>query len=373
MASKASQRQKQTKNLLVAVAILIAVVIICVCVLRFGFPDKWDAMMDALFSRELTDGVLRVNFIDVGQGDGIYIEFPDGSDMLIDMGSTRGFSASRAVETLSDLNVDDRVDHLMLTHTDLDHVAYLDEIIEEFDVANIYMPNIKAEPSLTTQKGPALAAQIDKLDPNKLALFTDPDCVNTAAYAEFFIAALSEENCTIHLNVDSDERSNDVVIKGDGYVFTFYCPTQRFYDDNNLNSAEKLNAVSPVGILQFNGRRIVFTGDSNELNEPIVEKRVGYLDCDVLKVAHHGSATSSTLDFLHAVNCEYAVISCGESNSYHHPTQAALDRLRAQDMTVYRTDLNGTVTLTVDGDGKISFETQKQASEAEIFKGQDAK
>lgn len=363
------------RTLVVIVAILLVAAIIGVCVLRFGFPDKWDGLVRALFGdSSLHDGELVVRFLDVGQGDGIYIEFPDGKDMLIDMGSTLGYSEKAAVEELTALNDDGKIDHLMLTHTDQDHVAFLDAVIYAFDVGNIYMPNVLATPKTSIASGAKLAAQIEELDEDKLALFTDPDTVDTNTYAEFFIAALTEENCAIHLNVDPSDDVNSIVIEGEGYALTFYCPTQAFYDDFSLSTAEKLNAVSPVGILEFNGRRIVFTGDSNSLNEPLVAPRFGtfgYIDCDVLKVAHHGSASSSTDDFLAAVNCEYAVISCGAGNSYHHPTNSALKRLRAHGMTVYRTDNNGDVTLIVDGDGNLNFQVEKPLDEQLNFVGAD--
>ncbi len=368
MASNSGLSQNRMRVLIIAVAILLVLVVVGVCVLRFGFPDKWDALINALFSSELADGQLVVHFIDVGQGDGIYIEFPDGKDMLIDMGSTEGMKDAAAVNILKDLNDDNIIDHLMLTHTDQDHVEFLDAVLGAFDVANIYMPNVKAEPSNKT-----LLEEVNNLDKDKLALFTDPDVVTSSTYAKFFIAALSEEDCSIRLNMDKNANSNDIVISGEGYNLTFWCPTAQFYADNNLKTAERLNAVSPVGILTFNSRRIVFTGDSNSLNEPLIAERIGYLDCDVLKVAHHGSQTSSVDEFLRAVNCEYAVISCGADNSYDHPRQATLNRLKALGMTVYRTDLNGDVTLTVNDKGELLFSTQRTASQKDIFTGQDVK
>lgn len=363
--------KRQSRILFALVAAMVIIAVIGVCVLRFGFPDEWDSLMSALFSSELSDGELVVHFLDVGQGDGIYIEFPDGTDMLIDMGSTKGFSSEQAVAAISALDTDGKIDRLMLTHSDTDHVSYLDEIIYAFDVANIYMPNILAEPKQTTQSGRALAERIKNLDKAKLAMFDDPDTVDTNAYAEFFIAALSEEGCNLHLNVDKNEHTNSIDISGEDYMLTFWCPTEEDYASGGLGGAEELNAVSPVGILRFNGRRIVFTGDSNELNEPAVAERIGYVDCDVLKVAHHGSRTSPLDVFLDAVDCEYAVISCGADNAYGHPTQAALDRLKARGMTVYRTDLNGDIVLTVDSRGEIEFSTEKYASASAIFKGQD--
>ena len=144
MAKAFSLNPKQRKALIIAVAIVLALVIVAVCVLRFGFPQKWNALISALFPRSYSDGELRVHFIDVGQGDGIYIEFPDGEDMLIDMGSTSGMTQTQAIAALEQLNDDNVIDHLMLTHTDQDHVEFLDEVINKFDVANIYMPNVKA-------------------------------------------------------------------------------------------------------------------------------------------------------------------------------------------------------------------------------------
>ena len=101
--------------------------------------------------------------------------------------------------------------------------------------------------------------------------------------------------------------------------------------------------------------RIVLTGDSNEINEPTFVERIdGSLDCDVLKVGHHGSETSSTEAFLDAINCEYAVISCNaDGNTFYHPRQNTLDRFIADDMTIYRTDNNGNIVLTVDENGEM--------------------
>ena len=106
----------------------------------------------------------------------------------------------------------------------------------------------------------------------------------------------------------------------------------------------------------------MLTGDSNEINEPVFVDRVGgYVDCDVLKVGHHGSETSSTAEFLKCIDCEYAVISCGEGNNHKHPRQATLDRLVAEDMTIYRTDNNGNIVLTVNE--SIVFTVEKEVSQ----------
>lgn len=136
--------------------------------------------------------------------------------------------------------------------------------------------------------------QIAELDTSR---FTDKDTIDSVTYAQFFIAALTEPNCTITLNVDKDASSNTIIIEETSYRLVFYCPTQEYYDDNNLNSAERKNAISPIGILEYNGRKVMLTGDSNEINEPLVMARTGKIDCDILKVGHHGSATSTSTAF----------------------------------------------------------------------------
>ena len=172
------------------------------------------------------------------------------------------------------------------------------------------------------------------------------------------------------LNVDSNVNTNSIIIEETTYRLVFYCPTQEYYDDSNLNSAERKNAISPIGILEYNGRRIMLTGDSNELNEPLVVERTGKIDCDVLKVGHHGSATSTLNPFLDAYTFEYAIISCNTyGNKFNHPRQSTLDRLKAHDIAVYRTDNNGNIVVSVDKDGNIKITTQKEWNKEENYKG----
>ena len=367
---------------------LVAVVLIAAIALAVWFftaPDSFKATFPFFFAAEdagteappLTrgEGELQVHFLDVGQGDSILILFPDGKDMLIDCGTTSGGSWEAVDEYMDDYVTDGQLDYLMLTHTDKDHVGYLPDVLEKYDVDIVFMPNVLSEPS-RTQSSERLQAEIDALDQNKVGMFTDDDTVSSDIYAEFFIAALSEPDCEIILTVDPDEDTNSIVITDDGvqdpgspdedatYRLTFYCPTAEYYADSDLSSAEEKNAISPIGILEYNGFRLVLTGDSNEINEPVFVRRVsGSLDCDVLKVGHHGSETSSTDAFLDCVNCEYAVISCNaDGNTFSHPRQNTLDRFIERDMTIYRTDNNGNIVLTVTDGDNFSFATEKQVS-----------
>lgn len=351
----AKKLHKKNPKLLIAIVAIVVTAAIIVGALYIVKPEWFRGPMPE-------SGQLVVHYIDVGQGDCIYIAFPDGTDMLIDCGSQGGSSKyqTSAISDLKALNPDGKIDRVMATHSDTDHVSYLDEVLSEFQVGNVYMPNIRSNNLDKSVKIGGRDVKVGDLDAGKLKKFTDKDTIDTERYTEFFIAALSEPNCNITLNIGKYE------IRGQDYTFTFYCLSQEEWDSRNLKSATQINAVSPIGILEYAGRRLVFTGDSNNSNngnEKYYCETYPYVDCDVLKVAHHGSRTSSSEEFLKHVKCEYAVISVGDGNSYGHPEQEALDRLKANGIQkIHRTDKCGNVVLTVSHTGEMAFSCEKQCA-----------
>ena len=368
--------KKNPKAFIITAVAIVLVIAITLTVIYFAFPSTWDNIMamigggqDEQPSLQRGEGELQIHFIDVGQGDCILILFPDGKDMLIDCGNANASSSSNALwtSTISYINTyvtDGQLDYFMITHSDKDHVSFADDIFGAFDVDVIYMPFILAEPNDASK-----ANAVNNLGKSKLDLFTDDDTADSGVYAEFFISALSEPDAEIILNI------GEFSIETEFYALDFYCFAEADWEENTLKNAEEINAVSPIGILEYNGKRIVLTGDSNEINEPKFVKAVGgtIYDCDVLKVGHHGSETSSTREFLDFINCEYAVISCNAAgNTFNHPRQATLDRLRADEMELYRTDLHGTIVLVVDSNGTLTFTTEKTTTE-DIWVGADTK
>ncbi len=352
----AKKLHKKNPKLLIAIVAIVVTAAIIVGALYIVKPEWFRGPMPE-------SGQLVVHYIDVGQGDCIYIAFPDGTDMLIDCGSQGGSSKyqTSAISDLKVLNPDGKIDRVMATHSDTDHISYLDEVLSEFQVGNVYMPNIRPK-SGKSVKINGRDVMVDSLDESKLVMFRDEDTIDTDSYAEFFIAALSEPNCNITLNIGKYE------IRGQDYTFTFYCLSQKEWDIRSLKDkkgrpdATQINAVSPIGILEYAGRRLVFTGDSNESNEEYYCETYPYVDCDVLKVAHHGSRTSSSKDFLQHVKCEYAVISTS-GESYGHPAQETLDRLKANGIQkIHRTDKCGNVVLTVSHTGEMAFSCEKQCA-----------
>lgn len=374
---KAAKRayKANPKAFVISIVAIVLVIAIATAVVYFAFPDTWDKIVSMIVKDDQHsglargDGELLVHMLDVGQGDCIYIQLPDGKDMVIDCANYNDDKKyeKKTFDYLDTYITDDTVEYLMLTHCDSDHVYFMDELLKQYQVEKLFMPNVLAAPGTTSKDKKALQDQIDALDTSR---FTDKDTIGTVTYAEFFIAALTEPNCEIVLNVDPDKNTNSIIIEETTYRLVFYCPTQEYYDDSNLNSAERKNAISPIGILEYNGRRIMLTGDSNELNEPLVVERTGKIDCDVLKVGHHGSATSTLNPFLDAYTFEYAIISCNTyGNKFNHPRQSTLDRLKAHDIAVYRTDNNGNIVVSVDKDGNIKITTQKEWNKEENYKG----
>lgn len=368
--------KKNPKAFVISLVAIVLVVAIAVAVLYFGFPEKWDMVISLIAggknpagadnsTLQRGDGELQIHFVNVGQGDCILILFPDGKEMLIDCANYNNDLdiKNRTIAYLDDYVTDGQIDYVMVTHGDSDHIYFMDEVLYTYDVDNLYMPFILAEPTNESK-----AAQVASLPQDKLALFTDEDTITTGVWADFFIAALSEEGATINFNI------GNFSIVETTYRIDFYCYSAEDWEDTHLNHAEAKNAISPIGILEYNGRRVVLTGDSNEINEPkfIEQFDFSVLDCDVLKVGHHGSATSSTREFLDFINCEYAVISCDASgNTFEHPRQATLDRFIEDNMAIYRTDLHGNVVLTIDGNGNISFVTDNQPSDTAVKTGAD--
>ncbi len=371
--------KKNPKGAIIAAIAVVLVIAIAVAVLYFGFPEKWDMIMDMISSSgdpndgrvplSRGEGELQIHFIDVGQGDCILILFPDGKDMLVDCGNYNGGNTYRdsAISYIKTYVTDGQLDYLMVTHGDSDHVYYVDDVLAEFDVDTIYMPFILAEPEKAEK-----AEAVNALPKSKLDLFTDEDTLSSGVYADFFIAALSEPDAEIIFNMGHFFIRDEALT----YSIDFYAYDQAEWTATDLSEAKEKNAVSPIGILEYNGKRIVLTGDSNKINEPYFMEMVGSpIDCDVLKVGHHGSASSSKENFLDFIDCEYAVISCNaDGNTFDHPRQVVLDRLVADNTVIYRTDLQGTIVLSVDSEGILNFYTDKTASDADLktgFPGED--
>jgi len=250
-------------------------------------------------------GLLRVAFLDIGQGDAIYIEAPNGNQMIID-----GGPGSNILGPLSDAAPfgDRSVNVLMVTNPDSDHYAGFLDVLDRYDVGAVIEPGTHT-PTPTHAK---LEAKI----------------------AEGHIPEILARR---GMRIDLDAAS--------GVRFDVLFP------DRDV-SAWATNDGSIMGMLSYGKTRIMFTGDATKLSEGILlsESAEGELTSDILKVGHHGSATSSSDAFIAAVHPKYAVISSGAGNSYGLPKQVTLDTLSRHGIQILRTDKLGTITFTSDGE-----------------------
>ena len=234
------------------------------------------------------DNNLRVYCLDVGQGDSILIT-NNNKTMLIDASTNE--MGSRVVKYLNDLGIK-KIDYLVGTHPHEDHIGGLDNVIKNFDIGTIYMPNVVA----TTK---TFEEVIDAISAKKLKV-TSPKTGDKFSVGNAECEVMSIRN-------DKDDYNNcSIVIKMD-----------------------------------FNNVSYLFTGDAEES----VEASRKWPHIDVLEVGHHGSNTSSSKKFLEQIKPEVALISVGQGNTYGHPTQATLKRLSNIGAKIYRTDENGTILL----------------------------
>lgn len=240
---------------------------------------------------------LYVHFINVGQGDSIYIKAPNGEDILIDGGNKDG---SDVVAYLKKQKVKD-IEVMIATHPDADHIGGLDEVLKAFPVKSVYAPRVGS----TTQ-----------------------------AYKDF-LTAVKNKKLTIKV------AKADVVLPIKGVSAKFVGPVKSY----NTSDTNDWSAVLKV---TYGKKSFLFTGDAETRAEADMVKAKKDLRADVLKVGHHGAKTSTSATLLKVAKPTYAVISVGK-NAYGHPTPEVLNRLKAYKVKVFRTDKQGTIIATTNG------------------------
>lgn len=254
-----------------------------------GIENKNNAVNEPL------DG-LYAHFIDIGQGDAELVSC-GGEYMLIDGGEVD--KGDELVRYLVDAGVK-KLEYIVCTHGHSDHCGGLDDVLDSFEVGEI---------------------------------FTSPYPGDKKAYEIFVDAA---EDAGVAVTVPELSESYKL---GDA-EFEFIGPVEE-YDDINANSL--------VLRLVYGNTSFLYTGDMTAKAEKDIIADGMNVRCDVLKVGHHGSSGSSCYQFLYEAQPRLAVISCETGNSYGHPHEETLSRLRDADVEVFRTDLEGSIVLYSDG------------------------
>ena len=278
-----------------------------------------------------------VHYLDVGQGDCIFIKFNDGKNMLIDTGvnDVRG-DVFKFVNAYLNAHGVSKIDYLILTHPDSDHIGNAIKIIDAYQIGRAYIPYISER--LIDSTFPQYASVVNELNKKQIEM----------AVSTIF---------------------NYIV--GDDYQVAFLSPAQQTAPNGSygqLNGAtvpddSMINNISPIIYLQFEDTRFIFTGDALKSQEEYVVDNyrsglyssvfdgygitVNLMNIDFLKVGHHGAENSTGEKFLTLLRPKNAIISVSENNAYGQPSSNVLSRLLVAnpDYSLYRTDVNGTIVV----------------------------
>lgn len=240
---------------------------------------------------------MKIHFIDVGQGDSILIQV-NNKNLLIDSGSK---SEKKKLENYLKSIYIPQFDYIIVTHPHEDHIGNMNYIINNYKINNFYSPKIQS---------------------------------NTTAF-ESMAEALARKD----IKIKTLKANNNSIDLGDNTLVEIFSP--------NLDSYDNLNNYSPIIKISYGNNSFLFTGDAEEDVEVEVLSKSFNLKSDVLKIGHHGSSTSTSKNFLARVNPGITIISVGKENSYGHPSNKTLEKIKAT--TVYRTDINGSIVITSDG------------------------
>jgi len=250
-------------------------------------------------------GVLRIDFLDVGQGDSALVTMPDGTTLLVDAGGNTMDSTRRIGETVVSEYLWWRglsqIDYVLATHADADHIDGLNDVLKNFTVRSALVARCPADDPEFTKFSQTLA--------------------RTNTYSE-----------TI--------EAGDVIHFGDVAVSVLWPPA---------GGEKSTNNDSIVLRIQYGERSILLTGDIEQAAERSLLTSQQQLHADVIKVPHHGSKTSSTEAFVNVTNPQLAIISVGRTSRFGHPHKEVVERWQSTGATVLTTGHNGTITITTDG------------------------
>lgn len=250
-------------------------------------------------SYEYSSDNMIIHYIDVGQGDCILIQAND-KNMLIDSGPSS--SRNRLTKYLKKLNIS-KFDYVIATHPHEDHIGNMSTIIDAFNIVNFYAPKV----------------------------------YDNSKSFEDMIYSLKKKN----LKITPIKRGTDDINLGNNTNVSVFSPINDSYDN--------LNNYSPIIKIEYGNTSFLFTGDAEKEVEESIIKNNDNINCDVIKIGHHGSSTSTSSNFLKAANPSAAVICVGKNNVYNHPNKETLNLLKENNLSIYRTDLNKNIVLISNG------------------------
>lgn len=243
----------------------------------------------------LEGNLLKVNYIDVGQGDSIFIELPNQQTMLIDAGERN--QDKKVISYIDNLGYS-KIDYVVGTHPHTDHIGGLESIIKKYDIGKIYMPKKSS---------------------------------NSKTFVSL-LNAIKDKNLKINT-----AKSGVDIINEDNLDVSLIAPTKEYNDSNNSSAVVKITYIN---------RCFLFMGDAEIESERSITDNI---ECDVVKIGHHGSDTSSSDTFVKKTKARYAVISVGKNNIYKHPYESTIKKWESIGAEVLRTDELGDIVISTNG------------------------
>ncbi len=308
-------------------------------------------------------GELRVYVLDVGpvNGDSILIVSPAGKTVLIDAGDTG--KGKTVLEALKRLSVQ-QIDFFIATHPHPDHIGAVDEVLKSTKVLHFIDNGL--EPDIPESLRPQTKAPAKGKKPAPA-----PKASRTASVTKFYDeykAALTQSGAQYEKSEAG--RKYDL---GGGARLTILAPTEPSFTREQMKTGGNLpNSNSIVIRLDYGDFSMLLNGDAEEQTEHRLLTKESDLRVKFLKVGHHGSKYATSEDFVTRAKPEVAIISCGEWNRYGHPSQIVLDRLKNSNVKVYRTDLQGEISITTRGRANdYVVKTAKEAT-TDIWTGRTA-
>jgi competence protein ComEC len=341
----------------------LAVFLLVLAALAYFFVWPW---LEKRSVPRPSGGELEVHVLDVGQGDSILIIAPEDKEtkqrkvVLVDAGDTgRG---KIVLDAMKRYNVS-QIDLFIATHAHADHIGGADEVINATSIKSVLdssvAPPARANDDATeNQNGGKRRARATGAN--------QPELPTTKAYRDL-LDAINKSGAQ-YIKAEPGQKFE---LSG-GAVINVLAPIQPFFTKDQLRSGgNEPNANSVVVRLDYGKFSMLLTGDAEAQTEDRMINKDTNLQAKILKVGHHGSKYATSEAFLKAVKPETAVISDGASNRYGHPSPEALARLKAAGVKVYRTDLQGEITIISKGDG-YEIKTAKETKEADLWAGREA-
>jgi competence protein ComEC len=284
-------------------------------------------------------GELKIVVLDVGpvEGDSILILAPGGKSVLIDAGDAG--KGKVVLETLKRHKVE-KLDYFIATHPHPDHIGAADEVLNGIKVETVIDNGVDMS---TPAPSPTPARRGVRATPTPARRRTRAKTV-TSFFDEYKEAL--EKSGAQHQKAEPGQKYD----LGGGAILTVLAPSEPFFTKDQMKAGgNEPNANSIVLRLDYGGFSMLLMGDAEEQTELRLLSRDADLTAKLIKIAHHGSKYASSEDFIKRVKPEAAIISTGAWNRYSHPAQSVLDLLKGANVKLYRTDLQGEITITTKG------------------------